>query len=249
MRYQHLFSEIAGLAGLHFEHDVPIEHSDERRQGLVVTVDAAVLLDEPQADRQDAECGSGISGRQGPLGGGERFFHPVDQSATDLLGDYLPAERKIVIYKKVCASTAGSLGIPYEVLEHLVALHEISHAVTHLGEEGFPGSGIIWEFYPHADLWDKELFAQIYPLFHLAQNNDQVTLDAFRMLSLNQLAIYNLWQIYQHIPLREINKLLSLTRLKRFCVWMDLGSSRSVPAHDSASASEASCKEASCKDP
>ena len=229
MRYRRLFSEIAGLAELHFEHDVPIEHSDERRQGLVVTVDAAVLLDEPQADRRDA------------------FSRPLDQSATDLLGDYLPAERKIVIYKKVCASTAESLGTPYEALEYLVALHEISHAVTHLGEEGFPGSGIIWEFYPHADLWDKELFAQIYPLFHLAQNNDHVTLDVFRMLSLNQLVIYNSWQIYQHIPLREINKLLSMTRLKRFCVWMDLDPSRPGPAHDSDR--EASCKEASRRDP
>jgi hypothetical protein len=246
MRYRPLFSEIAGLAGLHFEHDVPIEYSDERRQGLLVTVDAAVLLEQSQADKPDAENGSGISGKQGPSGQKEWFFHPVDQSATDLLGDYLPKERKIVIYKKVCESTAESLGISYEVLEYLVALHEISHAVTHLGEEGFPGSGIIWEFYAHADLWDKELFAQIYPLFHLAQNNDQVTLDAFKMLSMNQLVIYNSWQIYQHIPLREINKLLSLMRLKRFCAWMDLGSSRPVPTRDSDNDSAAPCKD---KDP
>ncbi len=251
MRYQRLFTEIAGLAGLYFEHDVSIEYSDERRQGVLVTVDAAVFLEQSLADKPDAENGSGRSEKQGPPGQRERFFQPVDQSATDLLGDYLPEEKRIVIYKKVCESTAESLGAPYEMLEHLVAIHEISHAVTHLGEEGFPGSGIIWEFYPHADLWDKELFAQIYPLFHSAQNNDQATLDVFRMLSLNQLAIYNSWQIYQHIPLREINKLLSLTRLKRFCVWMDLDSSRPVPTRAGASGAswkEASRSAASCKD-
>ena len=132
----------------------------------------------------------------------------------------------------MCESTAELFGIPYQVLEYLVALHEISHAVTHLGEEGFTGSGIIWAFYPHADLWDRELFAQIYPLFHLVKNNEQEALDAFRVLSRNQLAIYNSWQIYQHIPLREINKLLSLTRLKRFCLWMDVGPSSPDPVPD-----------------
>jgi hypothetical protein len=229
MRYQCLFSEIAGLAGLHFERDVPIERSDERRQGLLVGVDTAIFLEQPRADKQGAKLGSGITGGEGPLGREKKWFHPMDQSMTDLLGDYLPGERKIVIYRKVCESTAELLGIPYDVLERLVALHEITHAVTHLGEEGFPGSGIIWELYPYADLWDRELFAQIYPLFHSAQNNDRATLDVFRMLSMNQLAIYNSWQIYQHIPLREINKLLSLTRLKRFCIWMDLGSTTPGP--------------------
>jgi hypothetical protein len=232
MRYQRLFSEIAGLSGLRFEYDVPIEYSDEQRQGLLVTVDAAILLEQPQPDKQDMEDGRGISGREGPVGQEERLFRPVDKSITDLLGDYLPEERKIIIYKKVCESTAELLGIPHQVLEYLVALHEISHAVTHLGEEGFTGSGIIWEFYPHADLWDRELFAQIYPLFHLVKNKEQEALDAFKVLSRNQLAIYNSWQIYQHIPLREINKLLSLTRLKRFCLWLDVGPSSPDPVSD-----------------
>ncbi len=205
--YQGLFAEIAGLAELHFGHDISVEYSDERHQGLLVTVDAAVLLDRPQVEKQDRW---------------EGLVNPVDKSITDLLGDYLPETRNVIIYREVCESTAEQFAIPYDVLEYLVALHEITHAVTHLGEEGFSGSGIIWEFYPHADLWDRELFAQVYPLFHLVKNNDQVALDAFRTLSLNQLAIYNSWQIYQQIPLKKINELLRLTRLKRFCAWIDL---------------------------
>jgi hypothetical protein len=223
MQYEHLFSEIAELAGLHFKHDIAIEYSDERRQGLLVAVDAGILLEQSQAGEPGSKLGPGMSDKRGSPGREEKLFYPVDKSVTDLLGDYLPEERKIVIYKKVCESTAELFGIPRQVLEYVVALHEVSHAVTHLGEEGLPSSGIIWEWFPHADLWDKELFAQIYPLFHLVQDNQQEALDVFRMLSLNQLPIYNSWQIYQHIPLREINKLLSLTRLKRFSLWMDLG--------------------------
>ena len=99
MRYQRLFSEIAGLSGLRFEHDVPIEYSDERRQGLLITVDAATFLDPSQADKQDAEDGRGVSGREVSVRQEERLFRPVDKSITDLLGDYRPEQRKIIIYK------------------------------------------------------------------------------------------------------------------------------------------------------
>ncbi len=202
MKYQHLFEEIAKIAGLYFKGDIIIEYSDEQRQGFLVAMDAAVLLEASQE---------------------KKLFHPVDKSMTDLLGDYFPAEKKIIIYEKVCRSTADVIiDAPYETLEYVVAAHEISHVVTHLGEERLPGSGIIWDSYPHADLWDKELFAQLYPFFHFLQHDEREALDVFQKLSANQLPIYSSWQLYRHIPLNEINELLSLTRKKRFCTWIAL---------------------------
>ncbi len=222
MQYERLFGEVAKLAGLHFEHDIPIEYSDERRQGFLVAVDAGILFEQRQGGKPGSGPEPGIAERPESPGTKEKLFYAVDKSITDLLGDYFPREKKIVIYKKVGESTADSLDIPYGVLEYVVALHEISHAVTHLGEDGLPGSGIIWEWYARADLWDRELFAQMYPLFHFAQYDEQEALDVFQKLSANQLPIYNAWQLYRHVPLKEINELLRLTRVKRFCVWVDL---------------------------
>lgn len=201
MSYVSLFGEIAELAGLHFTGDIPVEYSDEVRQGFLVAVDTGVLFDKRRE---------------------EELFQPVDKSVTDLLGDYFPEERKVIIYTKVCESTANSLGLRYDHLEYVVAAHEISHAITHLGEERFPGSGIIWDWYPYADLWDKELFAQLYPFLHFGHYGKREVLDVFQKLSANQLPIYNSWKPYRHIPLHEVNELLSLTRLRRFCAWINL---------------------------
>jgi hypothetical protein len=232
MRYQHLFKEIARLAGLHFTHDIRVEYSDERRKGLLIMVDAGIFLGGSQVNKLDYKPWPEMAEGQALSLREKECFHPLDKSITDMLGDYFPSDRKIVIYKKVCETTAELLGVGYGALEYVVALHEITHAVTHLGEEGFPGSGIIWDFFPDADLWDRELFAQIYPLFHFQQRDEQGALDVFLKLSMNQHAIYNSWQVYQYFPLTEINELLSLTRLKRFCVWVDLDSSVPIPSPD-----------------
>lgn len=222
MQYQHLFKEIAALAGLYFTQDVPIESSNQRRKGFLVMVGAGVLLAESQARRMGCRLRVEMGAKAAPIVREQSCFHPADKSVTDMLGDYFPSDRKIVIYRGVCEDTAKSLGVGYSTLEYVVALHEITHAVTHLGEEGSPGSGIIWDFFPEADLWDKELFAQIYPLIHLVGHREMEALDVFQKLSVNQHAIYNSWRVYQAFPLTEINELLSLTRLKRFCVWVDV---------------------------
>ncbi len=205
MKYGQLFAEIAKLAELHLNDGVPLEYSDEVRQGFLVNVDTGVLLSQKNPAQP------------------ERLFQLVDKSITDLLGDYFPEERKIVIYTGVCEATADALAIPYNALEHVVVTHEISHAVTHVGEEGFRGSGVFWEWYPYADLWDKELFAQLYPFFYFSREGSEELLDIFCKLSANQLPIYNSWQLYRHTPITEVNRLLSLTRQKRFCAWIDMG--------------------------
>ncbi len=220
MKYDHLFRDVSKLAGLEFNTTIPIESSDEYKQRVEILVNAGVLFDPGDLKHLGGDFFSSddyvnnILARQDELMRKEKRIYPESMSIIDTLGEYFSEEKKIVIYNKMCAVTASALKVAYDELEYVVALHEVSHAVTHLGEENRLNSGLIWEYFNLADPFDKELFAQVYPLFYLENRREKDAVDTFFRLANYQSGIYNSWRIYRRLGIGDINELLRLLRRK-----------------------------------
>jgi hypothetical protein len=129
----------------------------------------------------------------------------------ELLGVYIPSERKIVIYDVVCKMVGHGLKLAREKdLVSVVLAHEAAHAVTHLGEDL---QGRIWDTFEIASDEDVELFAQIYDLLHV-KNADPNLEKVFRELATRQSRVYNTWTAYENKPVPEVNDALIEARLK-----------------------------------
>jgi hypothetical protein len=133
-------------------------------------------------------------------------------SITELMGVYLPDKREIIVYDKMCEIVAARLDLDVETLKRVVAAHEVAHAVTHLGKDE---KSRIWRFFGDAREEDKELFAQIYPLFYFREVKDRKGMDAFRKLAKHQDDLYNSWRRYEHSDLEEVNAMLMEKRLEK----------------------------------
>jgi hypothetical protein len=130
----------------------------------------------------------------------------------DLLGAYIPSDRKIIIYDSVCRMVHRSLTQARERdLVSVVLAHEAAHAVTHLGEDL---QGRIWDSFAGAGTHDVELFAQIYDLLHLRNESNTDLEKIFRQLADGQSPDYNSWRSYESRPIQEINDALIAARLK-----------------------------------
>jgi len=143
-------------------------------------------------------------GKPGALDGGS--------SIVELMGVYLPDRREVIVYDKMCKIVAAGLGLDVEPLKRVVAAHEVAHAVTHLGKDE---KDRIWYFFDKALTEDKELFAQIYPLFHFRKVRDKQALGVFLKLADHQDDIYNLWRKHEHSDIEDVNDMLMEKRLDK----------------------------------
>jgi len=133
-------------------------------------------------------------------------------SITELMGVYLPDKREVIVYDKMCEIVAAGLDLDVESLKRVVAAHEVAHAVTHLGKDD---EERIWHSFDDAREEDKELFAQIYPLFYFRKVRDRKALSVFRKLADHQDDVYNVWRKYERSEVSEVNDLLMEKRLER----------------------------------
>jgi len=88
----------------------------------------------------------------------------------------------------------------------------VAHAVTHLGKDE---KERIWYFFDDAREEDKELFAQIYPLFYFREVKDRKAMDIFCKLAKHQDELYNSWKKYEHSGLEEVNAMLMEKRSEK----------------------------------
>ena len=135
-----------------------------------------------------------------------------ESSIMELMGVYLPDKREVIVYDKMCEIVAAGLDLDVESLKRVVAAHEVAHAVTHLGKDD---EERIWHSFDDAREEDKELFAQIYPLFYFRKVRDRKALSVFRKLADHQDDVYNVWRKYERSEVGEVNDLLMEKRLER----------------------------------
>jgi len=158
----------------------------------------------PASEVRDPDPPAEGWGKPGVLDGGS--------SIVELMGVYLPDRREVIVYDKMCKIVAARLDLDVEPLKRVVAAHEVAHAVTHLGKDE---KGRIWYFFDKALTEDKELFAQIYSLFHFRKARDRQALGVFLKLADYQDDIYNLWRKYEHSDIEDVNDMLMEKRLEK----------------------------------
>lgn len=191
-------SQIAALADLSFSDSILVELTNEFKKG---------------AARQLAD--SGLADREYLIR--EFRFDPLIFSSdgapapisSDILGEYLPVDNKVVIYSPVCNLVASSLGLRApsghlraEALYEAVLAHGAAHAVTHLGTDAQKRT---WSDYEAAPSCDQELFAQAYALKYLEINGRSKAVEVFKALADRQCEKYNLYKKYANRGL-ELNR-------------------------------------------
>jgi len=136
--------------------------------------------------------------------------------STDILGEYLPDKRKIVVHDETCllvvyglAVKGGSACVPVRSGPSLALTHLISHAVSRLGEDD---EGRTWEGYEDASLERKDLFAQGYSCQFFRTHGGWLNSMLFASLSEHQSADYSLWREYVN-DLDELNRRLVEARM------------------------------------
>ena len=210
--YVDISKEIATLTGLDFNERVLVRYDSTtlKRESVQILFNAGLCTD------SDAEKLDDLLQNESPLN------FPIENSIMDIFGEYYPnkkefsrtpAKKEIVIYEQMCQLAATALNVDVEVLKEVIIVHEIAHAVTHLGKDNY---GKIWEHFSNAETEDKELFAQIYPLLYFKEKSGKSeALKTFRRLAEHQDARYNAWRSYETKPLSEINEALHQVRSKQ----------------------------------
>lgn len=129
----------------------------------------------------------------------------------DLLGVYKSNTNEIILYDLLIKLCSIKLKIDYEILKQIVLVHELSHAITHLGKDN---KNNIWEYFDIALTEDKEYFAQIYTYKLFEKDGNISTINAMDKLSETQLDIYQTYKNSIDTDIVEINKNLIAIRKK-----------------------------------
>ena len=203
------FEQIATLAGLKSDQTrVAIFHSmEEPKRHLVKKLHLAGLCDKRDASKHD------FCGHDQVLDSPQ---YPSEISIVDVLGEYYSDTKTIVIYDKLCEIAANvlkdAIRVDAEMLKQVVEIHEIAHAVTHIGRDADDG---IWEYFELAGSEVKEFFAQAYSMKYYQSKNDEIHMKILAELSKHQDDRYNLWQEWTDRPLNGLNdKLLEARRTR-----------------------------------
>lgn len=170
---------------------IPVEESEELKREVLLELSRRGLVnDVNQEDEQGDEQED------------DKSFHPLRRSSVfDLLGEYLPNLRRIIVYTGMCRRVSEKIGVPYDELVAVVRLHEEAHAVTHLGRDE---DGEIWKHFHLASVEDKELAAQILTFLYCKASDLASLLRTFRALAENQDEPYNTWREYEASSREEI---------------------------------------------
>jgi len=113
--------------------------------------------------------------------------HIESVGILDLLGEYIPGSKKVILYDLLIHLCAEELGLDYQILYDVVLCHEMSHAATHLGVDQ---AGEIWLCFGSAPSQTTEYFAQIYTHLLFAQKGRHEVTMAMQKLSSEQPVIY-----------------------------------------------------------
>lgn len=183
-----LFRNIAGIADLSFDNDkagICVEESDDISRWGRIEEDLNNFFE------------SNKSNYRFPL--------------LDILGEYIPHQKRIIVYRELCKLTAKRLGknCSFKSLRYVVLTHEISHAVTHLGEDT---AGGIWYFFEFCPALEKEFFAQFYTFWHL---KNTPCVRAFKEINRIQPGIYKTWKAFEKSSdTKDANDLLLKVRMR-----------------------------------
>lgn len=136
-----------------------------------------------------------------------------DYAIDNLLGAYLPARRRIILYTRMVHYAASELGVDEDALMTVVYIHETVHAFSHLGRDL---SGRMWEGFslPVADSPDEQLIkpqeaiAQFYTFKLLEWLDDKRLLEAFVALEKSADAIYRAWRQTENFSLEAMRQVL-----------------------------------------
>lgn len=136
-----------------------------------------------------------------------------DYAIDNLLGAYFPAERRVVLYRKMVEYTAAELGVDQDALLTVVYIHETVHAFSHLGRDL---NGNMWADYaiPIGDSPDErpveahEAIAQFYTFKLLQWLNDKRLMDAFLALEQKCDPVYRAWRRTEDYSLEAMRRLL-----------------------------------------
>ena len=127
----------------------------------------------------------------------------------DLLGVYVPADRKVIIYDLRIRICAGISGIDYQELYDIVLCHELAHAATHLGLDQ---SGEIWTSFGAETALTIEYFAQIYTYLFFAKKQNFKVNEAMQKLSITQPHVYQTYLRSRGKSIFRINNALLQAR-------------------------------------
>lgn len=127
----------------------------------------------------------------------------------DLLGVYKSNTNEIILYDLLIRLCSIKLEIDYETLKQIVLIHELSHAITHLGKDS---ENNIWEHFDIALIEDKEYFAQIYTYKLLAEDNYTSALEVLNKLTETQIEVYQTYKKSISNGISEINNDLLIKR-------------------------------------
>jgi len=193
---------LALLAALRWDARITVDHARGFDRERTATLDAIGLL--PPEDRLPDEF------RQRELRSGQCSQTPgIRSTAFDVLGDYNSSQRKITLFDDLIALASISLDVTPTALSTVVLMHELAHAMTHLGKDA---DGAIWEHFSIASEHDKELFAQIYSHLYFVETGDIDHADIMRRLCDSQPEQYSSWKSLANETRGEINRRLLSAR-------------------------------------
>ena len=136
------------------------------------------------------------------------LYKKLTSIIVDPLGIYVSWKKSVVVFVKKCETTAERLNCSATDLVLKVLAHELSHAISHLGEDK---AGKIWDNFDYATTEDVELFAQLYPYKILAP----ALVDILEKLADTQSPPYRAYELHKRKTSDEIYDLLIGIRKKK----------------------------------
>jgi len=197
--YQTMAESISRIAELNFDTNAVIFELDDGtpREKLRQLKQAGLLPTDDQLRstsfwNEDLEGINNESPRSGT----------VTLGVFDILGEYLPTKKKIIIYTKLCHLTALSTGQKFEDIIAIVIAHEVSHAVTHIGCDFHRE---YWCNFSAIDNAALEHFAQMYTRMHFIESGNFEMVKVFEVLSEGQPKIYRSWLNFLNFNITMLN--------------------------------------------
>lgn len=136
-----------------------------------------------------------------------------DYVIDNLLGAYVPTQRRVTLYTKMINYAAADLGVDADALMTVVYIHETVHAFSHIGRDL---NGRMWENFalplsdsPEAQLSiPHESIAQFYTFKLLESVTDKRLVDAFLILEKSSNPVYRVWRKTEHYSLEAMHQVL-----------------------------------------